>query len=121
MGNLYQSYLELRTKRLALQREADELEQQEKDILYEITKNFDTANAGVELDWDNYKMTAKRKDVVVVNAWEILLPFIKETGQVDLLQKRITESAVKLRWDQGLMVPGTEKSYKWAVTVTKKD
>lgn len=32
--------------------------------------------------------------------------YIKEHGALDLLQKRLTESAVKLRWDDGIQIPG---------------
>lgn len=38
--------------------------------------------------------------------WGKLEEFIREHNAVDLLQKRLTESAVKLRWDDGIQVPG---------------
>jgi hypothetical protein len=47
------------------------------------------------------------------------LEYIKATGSVDLLQKRVTESAVKLRWDAGVSLPGVEKTTKDVITVTK--
>jgi len=32
--------------------------------------------------------------------------YIIEHGALDLLQKRLTESAVKLRWEDGIQIPG---------------
>jgi hypothetical protein len=32
--------------------------------------------------------------------------YIREHGALDLLQRRLTESAVKLRWDDGIQIPG---------------
>lgn len=42
--------------------------------------------------------------------------YIIEHGALDLLQKRLTESAVKLRWEDGVQIPGvgvsTEKKLR---------
>jgi hypothetical protein len=32
--------------------------------------------------------------------------YIREHGALDLLQKRLTESAVRLRWEDGIQIPG---------------
>lgn len=117
MINLFAQYYDLREQRLKLQREADALEQQEKDILYEITKEFNADS--VKHSVDGFTMLAKRKDVPTVRDWSATLAYIKETGQVDLLQKRLTDSAVKARWDAGIEVPGVELTHKYAVTITK--
>jgi hypothetical protein len=119
---MYAEYYALREKRLQLQREVDALEQQEKDLLYEITKPFDTNfSRGYHLVEDGFVLKANPKETVLVRDWAAVLGYIKETGEVDLLQKRLTESAVKARWDVGATVPGTEKSHKWAVTITKAE
>jgi len=119
MTTSYEQYFAIRSNRLALQRQADELEQQEKDILYELTKELDFSNIGYSRQFNGFVFKANRKDLVTPIDWGLILPYIKETGEVDLLQKRLTDSAVKARWDAGLTIPGIEKSYKWAVTVTK--
>lgn len=118
--NLYEQYHTLREKRLALQKEADLIEQQEKDILYSITKEFSEGANGYSHMQDGYLMKASKKDVASAVNWEQILQYVKTTGEVDLLQKRLTESAVKARWDAGLTVPGVERAYKWAITVTKE-
>ena len=42
----------------------------------------------------------------VIMNWEELEQYIRANNAVDLLQKRLTESAVKLRWDDEIQVPG---------------
>ena len=42
----------------------------------------------------------------VILDWSALEIFIRAHNAVDMLQKRLTESAVKLRWDDGVQVPG---------------
>lgn len=119
MDNLFEQYYTLRERRLAIQREADSLEQQERDTLYEITKRWDFCNVEVSGTKGGYKYKGVRKDTVVAVDWGNILSYIKETGEVDLLQKRLTESAVKARWDAGRTIPGVEKSLKWAVAISK--
>lgn len=41
-----------------------------------------------------------------ISDWNALQGYIKEHDATDLLQKRLTESAVKLRWDDGIAIPG---------------
>ncbi len=114
------NYFALREKRLALNRQADELEQQEKDILYAWSKDFeDSGEKAVSEVGTDFTLKATRKDVTVVVDWTTVLDHIRETGEVDLLQKRLTESAVKARWDSGKEVPGVDKTHKWDVKVTR--
>lgn len=117
MRHLYEQYYTLREQRLVLQRQADALEQKEKDILYEITKDWDqpeyTGQEGA------FHLKGVGKDVPNVVDWVATLTFIKQTGQIDLLQKRLTESAVKARWDSGVDIPGVIPVRKYTVTITK--
>lgn len=41
-----------------------------------------------------------------ISSFSDLEGYIIEHGALDLLQKRLTESAVKLRWEDGINIPG---------------
>ena len=116
---LIQECFELRQKRLALQREVDAMEQKEKDMLYDIQKQMTTAGHD---DWayNGYHVHVEPKTAPSAKDWPTILNFIRTTGQLDLLQKRLTESAVKARWDSGVDVPGIDKIVKYSVTITKE-
>lgn len=43
--------------------------------------------------------------------------YIVEHKALDLLQKRLTESAVKLRWDDGINIPGVGVSEEQKLTI----
>ena len=103
---------------MSIQKEADALEQREKDILYELTKSC--TEAKVEIVHGDYHLKAVRKTTPLVTDWAATLEYVKATGQIDLLQKRLTESAVKLRWDGGVDIPGVSRSDKYVVTITKE-
>lgn len=112
-------YYTVRQKRLALQREADKLEQVEKDILYELTAPLSFSKHHQTLNEGPYTMTATAKPFVIVEDWDAALKFIKENEAVDMLQRRVTESAVMARWDDGITVPGMKKDQKWAVKIER--
>lgn len=55
----------------------------------------------------------------VIMDWSLLEVWIRENNAVDMLQKRLTESAVNLRWDEGIQVPGVgiQKTDKVTTTI----
>jgi len=118
MSILLQEYYDSRTKRLELQKEVDSLEQREKDILYELTKSFTGAKVG--LMYEGYVLNAVLKTTPLVTDWAATLEYIRSTGSIDLLQKRLTESAIKARWGSGVDVPGVSKFDKYVVTILKE-
>lgn len=117
--NWLQQYYDIRVKRLALQHEADILEQQEKDILYELTKDLSPEQPEHRFMEEGFRFKATRKIVPNVTSWDKTLNYIRAEAAVDLLQKRLTESAVKARWDNGVTIPGIEQDIKWPVIITK--
>lgn len=119
MDNKLQLYFETRQRRLKLQREADDLEQQEKDILYELTKQFEQPKVTIVVG--GFVLKAERKQVALVTDWAAVLQHIKATGEVDLLQKRLTESAVKARWDNQVQIPGVEAAHNYTVTINQQE
>ena len=66
-----------------------------------------------------YTANMETKQTASVQSWPQILEYIKETGSVDLLQKRLTESAVKARWTAGVDVPGVLNIPKHVITITK--
>lgn len=112
-----------RANRLEIQKQADLLEQKEKDCLYEIQKRLEAAGNdkdGMIIHFGDFNLEVKKKPSPVVDSWPDLLQFIRDTGQTDLLQKRLTESAVKQRWDNGDELPGVSKTDKVTLKITKE-
>lgn len=42
----------------------------------------------------------------IAEDWEKVHEYVRETGEFDLIQRRLTVTAVKARWDDGVEVPG---------------
>jgi F0F1-type ATP synthase epsilon subunit len=97
--------LAVRSKRLSLQREADLLEQEEKALTNALIEAM--AQEGRDTYEDGgIVVNLVTTDEPLVDSWPKLLDYIVENGAVDLLQKRVTVSAVKARWKDDVNLPG---------------
>ena len=107
-----------RTARLKLQKEVDLLEQKEKDANYEIIKYM--MDNGFAVDQEGpYRVAMKSTMEPTLVDWELTRQYILDTGSIDLLQKRLTPSAVKARWDNNTVVPGVDPQSTYKLTITK--
>lgn len=110
--------LTVRKKRLSLQREADLLEQQEKAMLNSLIEHMSASGIEVYHDGDDQVELIVTQEPVATD-WPTILDYIVQTNSTDLLQKRLTASAVKKRWDDDQGIPGIvameKKSLKFNV------
>lgn len=94
---------ESQTKRRAEQKKLDLMEEREKTIAAEILKREkDGFTTG------HYTVTITRPLAPNVTDWVSLLGYIKETGSVDLLEKRLLKSGAEERRKNGIALPGVE-------------
>lgn len=111
-------YLNLRQARLDLQKQVDVMDQKEKQLKADLVDQLRAAGI--------VKMTETHGDLTVgvkmtkteepnVENWSELIQHIKETGEIDLLQKRVTASAVKQRWEEGKSIPGVSPVDKYDI------
>lgn len=102
---MLQEMLSIRKRRLELQREADILEQKEKAIQesliqFMVSRELDSVHEGEDICY------LQVTDEPLVNSWPDLLKYIRETDSLDMLQKRVTPSAIKARWADNVVIPG---------------
>lgn len=123
MALMIRQYFEMRKARLQAQSELDKMEQAEKDLLYEIQVSNPKPAESTKDFWyvkdGGYTAKLQEKPVPLVTDWVEALDYIRSSGELDLLQKRLAESAVKARWDSGVDIPGISKDTKYVVTITK--
>jgi hypothetical protein len=100
MDDIVAQYRDTRLARLALKKDYDELEDQEKrlkeQIIIELRKGVAFPTPVILIE----------KQKPTVEDWHLLYEHIQATGNFELLQRRVTESAVQERWANGDKVPG---------------
>jgi hypothetical protein len=108
--------LSVRKRRLSLQREADLLEQEEKALTGQLidVMNHEKLSMVKEGD-DEVILNVSDEPVASTGAWPLILDYVLENNATDILQKRLTASAVKARWEEGELIPGIEKVRKYTL------
>lgn len=95
---------EVHTRRAEAQRVADAIEEEEKALRAHIIKMMPKDSTGIS--GKLARVTLVQNTVVRVDDWPTLYRFIGETGSYDLLQRRVSDKAVKDRWELQKVVPG---------------
>jgi len=105
LANLVSFYEMHRAKRLKLDKESAEEKKLEEKYKASVIKWLeDNKKTGVVTEGRYVEIVVDDKPIVT--DWGKLYDFIKQHGAFDLLQKRITESAVELRWADDVAIPG---------------
>ena len=99
---------ELRTERLEAERQARVLKNDEDKLKSFLIEAFKQQKLeGMIIDGRSTGLSTKTQPSVADK--EALLAYIKETGQLDLLQFRLATGAVQERWNNEVEVPGVEE------------
>lgn len=92
LSELLPSYISVRNERLELERKARELEAKEQTLKYDIERAY-------KLGWlevpDTISFEIKYKQVPFVEDWDEFLTWVEDTGNIEVFQKRITESVLR--------------------------
>lgn len=107
LSKLVDDYVEKREERLAADRKANALKKQEThmaDRLIQVMRENDTRWCAGHTHRVQMNLSSKP----VASDWEALYGYMKEHDAMDLVQKRLHESAIALRVEEGEEIPGIE-------------
>ena len=111
-------YAEVREIRLAMQKHVDAVKSRESEvrehIIANLSKSDDTGAAGKK-----YRAQIVMKDTPRLKDWDAFTEFVAKAKRFDLMQKRLSDKAVKDVWDSGETVPGVEAFKAIDVSITK--
>lgn len=116
LQNIVLQYVSKKAERLAKQKETDKLKEEEealKTAIIACLRGADLKPLGANAS--NVTLSTKMKPTVA--DWPKLYGFIYKHEAIDLLQKRLTESAVQLRWDESIVIPGVDKFPVYDISV----
>lgn len=118
MGRCADFYNDVRTLRLAMEKEMEAVKAREhqirEHIIANLSKSDDSGASGLK-----YRAQIVMKDVPRATDWAKVHEYIQKTGRFDLLQKRLGEKAVADTWESGVQIPGVECVHVPDVSITK--
>lgn len=98
---------ETKRKRLALQKQVEALEAEENALKEHIIATLPKSDAS-GVAGKLARVTVTSKEVPVVKDWPAFYKYILKHKSFDLLQRRLSDAAVKSRIEDGERLPGVE-------------
>lgn len=106
----------------------------EKEALAESTKKVNERMATIEADImelmaatgithaasDKASCVMREKRHPAIEDWNAFYEYVAETGQFELLHKRLSSPVFRERWDAGENIPGTKSTSVWELSVSRK-
>lgn len=118
LAKLVDTLYKTRERRYALQREVSALEEAESAIRAQLIGALPKFGAtGIAGKVARAQLEGKR--IVRVEDWEKLYAHIVKKKAFDLLQRRVSDAAVKERWEAKLTVPGVVPETVAVVSLSK--
>lgn len=118
LPELIDEYVQARDRRLELNRQADQCEKREAKLKKDIEDTLNGAGL-VTGGGGAYRATLVSEVKPTATDWGLVQKYIIENNAFDLLQKRLTESAVKSRWEDNITIPGIVKFPVTKLSITK--
>lgn len=118
MGACADRLYELRQKRLEEQKKVDAIEAEEKALKEHIIQNLPKSEAS-GVAGKLARVTVVTKEIPQVEDWDAFYKYVKKTGNFDLMQRRLTDAAVKERWEAGKEIPGVKHFQAVSVSINK--
>ena len=107
LANLIDDFCLAKEARLDADKEAKRLKAIEVDFKQRVMQEM--LNNDCHMVGGSYKkVTLKTKQRAQAADWQQVYDYIKATGSTDLLQRPLSEEAIKLRLNDGVQVPGIE-------------
>ena len=117
MGACADLLYETREKRLAAQKIVDDLAKQEAAVREHIINNLPKTDTGAS--GKRARVSVVTKQVPQVKDWDKFYAHVKKTGQFELMQRRLADTAIRERWDNGKQIPGVEAFGVVSVSMNK--
>lgn len=118
MGACADRIYELRRTRLDAQKEVDKIAAEEAALKEHIINSLPKSEAS-GVAGKVARVTVVTKELPQVKDWEAFYKYVKRTGSFDLMQRRLTDSAVKERWEAGKEIPGVEHFNAVTISINK--
>jgi len=119
LGACVDRYREVRELRLAMQKEVDAVAAHERELKDHLINTISASEDTTGVAGKKFRAQIVTKVSPKADDWKVFYEYVKETGRFDLMQKRLSDKAIKDMWEEGETVPGIGEFKSKDVSVTK--
>lgn len=118
MGACADRLYELKAKKAEAKRVTDAIEEEEKALKAHIIETLPKSEAS-GIAGKVARVKIEEKEVPQVKDWDAFYKYVKRTNSFDMMQRRLTDTAVMARIDAGKPLPGVEMFKYKSISLTK--
>lgn len=107
LNSIIEEYATKRERRLSLESESRKLASQEESLHEKIVIML--RNRGMESAGAHHTVEIEKKEVPKCEDWNKFYEWMVKNKAYDCLHKRLTDLAIKARWDEKTEIPGVVK------------
>lgn len=119
LGTAIDTLYEKRSERLALEKTVKAFKTEELALRVRIKSLLDQVNLEGAKGSLATASISNSVEPTIVN-WEEFYAYVKANDAFDMLQRRISPTAIKQRWEIDVVVPGVDKFDTWDISLTKR-
>lgn len=117
LGACADRLFDIKSKRLALEKEAEEWQKQETELTEHIIRVLPKSDTGAM--GKHHKVQVITKVKPRVTDWAAFFEYVRKHKAYELVQRRVSEGAVQERWDAKKTVPGVDTFTIVSLSLTK--
>ena len=118
LGACADRLFQVRAERLTVQKQVEQLMAEESAIKEHLINTLPKSDAS-GVSGRLARVTIVTKEIPQVKDWDAFYQYVKKTGSFDLMQRRLTDAAIKERWEEGKEIPGVEHFHVVSVSINK--
>jgi len=118
IGEIVDTLYEKRTVRLALEKQVEELKQEEKELAYFLKETLEADNL-TALRGTTANFSFSTKIIPKIMEWPSVVTFIREQNAFELCYKQIAQEPWNEYRNTGIIVPGTSEFEQVRFSITK--
>ena len=108
MAKLADKWWALRAERLAIEKQVSDIKVEETQAKNALILSLGNNNVGA-VGGDDVTVSLTTKIKPIANDWEAVWDWAVANEGSDLFQRRLSDKAVKLRWEDGVNIPGIDE------------
>lgn len=119
IDELINQYVAIKTKRAELAQQDKELSQQASKLQADIMHAMSEAGTYKAATAEGHSVSMVKKTHPAITDWNEFYKYVAETGNFELLQKRLSAPAFRERWDTGTPIPGAGSTEVWELSISQ--
>jgi len=119
LSDLINQMIDFKNEKARLEQQVKDVQKQIAQLESDIMHAMNEAGTTKAASEAGHSATMKKSLQPTITDWDQFYAYVTSTKNFDLLQKRLSSTAFRDRWEAGEEIPGSSSVELWGLTVTQ--